>query len=1545
MCVRNRFVFVCIIILAFTSGLFARMLIRPVSVSSRSVSLELADSQCVGSTPMVVSIGASEGSLPQVHIENIQGRCYGTVKKAGFVGQNYFVFFAIDSLRADNQHLNVVISLNFDRNVYQATNVASMSVNNNSVQIPLVATLRKTARTQSYTAPPFRRGLRIAVDKDGIYALTGDYLAQHGVPIGSTPLERYRLFVNNLEMPLYLSTLHRSTMAPSDTLMFYGKALRGEKSYWSQFSNTNAYWLTFDEGRGVRVALADGTPRRDPTRYGTGSQNSLVAQPFYDTIHVEEDNDIRWLGGVGTVTEMASPLESAPFTDAWYWDIVGENKITTVPFTVQSPLVGKMAQIRVALMGLSANQQASPDHNLQILINNQALEGTDGTIHWDGQTPYVYSSPSFDSKILVNGTNTLSFITASIGFPDQSALNYIEVLYTRGFTATDDRLYFHSAPSDTQSVRQFTLEGFSSPAVEIWDIDNMRLITGGTVKNTGTVKKPGFTLVFQDSIKYPSHFIAQTIRRRLAPGEAVLDTMRDVAALASTLDHLVITKRAFVGTSTVLSKFHTAHNLPSAVFCIEDIYNWYTAGVTNPEAIRMFVTDCCSRFGDHIPSYLLLAGDATHDAYKNVLRSSQTVVPTHLSTVPGWGVASDDGYFGTVLGDDLFPDVCVGRLPASDTAQLALMIAKTIQACTTRDYSPWRDNVLLLGGYEPPFTLFNSEVSEYTIGGAMNIERLDAEPTSSYYRSPGDATSQCVAAINAGTYLINFNGHGGGNVWSDNNFFTIPDVARLYNDRWKSGPRLPIVASFTCLTGFFESIFYPSLGEEFLRSGTGGAVAFFGASAYTSREGNLVMNRIFLNKVSQTKKTTVGSLINQTKIAMLAFDNPGYIPLIAEYNLLGDPALVFETIPDSLELALTVTSDALTSAPVVLPIPALFASTQIIADSRTLLTSKCSVANNTISPVFVALKDSLVISSGSMRMYAWNDTAGVKGTASFCHNTIGVLRATINPPQPHPGDTIRITCTTPPATGVTMRCLFTVDKAGISTASFPAAQELSMNQIDSSTWQSSTIVVPAIEAAQDLALYVSFRLLGTTTQSRTFQFPLAGIADIRFTSKKIRFGFEADSFICIGECINTGTAPATPLSIALFEDSTMLGVWNSSSSIGPGKIAPFALRMPDLSGVHVVRVKLNYNNAVYERYTDDNESLCTLSVAFQDMKTLTDTLKSVDNGCALALVNQPTSPVRLFIADEQIDSVAPFKTPSAFVSVGNNGARAYSLWTRPAEVSSLKNFAITLTPLDSSSSVHAAYPHTALASADSLTNAWRVIEGSVASLVPAPVSVPLRFCAVAFADQVPPSMSVYVGGRKLAFFDYAAKDRSFDVTMNDQTGIDQSSIRIRLNGSLLDSSRISGSSLSNQGQTLRLTLAPNKQSSIDSLTITAADWIGNDTSITFKYIPGENLSIKFLSCHPNPLRASVATGEIRARFAFVLTDIAEHATLAIYTQSGKKIREFSLYNVIGYQEIAWDGATQHGYRIANGLYYAKLTVSNGSKKATCITRIAKLEGY
>jgi hypothetical protein len=217
------------------------------------------------------------------------------------------------------------------------------------------------------------------------------------------------------------------------------------------------------------------------------------------------------------------------------------------------------------------------------------------------------------------------------------------------------------------------------------------------------------------------------------------------------------------------------------------------------------------------------------------------------------------------------------------------------------------------------------------------------------------------------------------------------------------------------------------------------------------------------------------------------------------------------------------------------------------------------------------------------------------------------------------------------------------------------------------------------------------------------------------------------------------------------------------------------------------------------------------------------------------------------------------------------------------------------------------------------------------------------------ADVKPPDVRTSVNGRELNFLDYAAKGKPFNILLNDASGILPSSIKVSLNKMNVDSNTISSVKNISDLSNISLTAYPKKEYAIDSLSVYAEDLAGNGATTVFAYMPGEDLSIKFFECHPNPFSAKQdGHGNTlqTIRFAFELTDVANDVSIIIYTIGGRVVWKWEKTGgTIGYQEVEWNGKTSNGYRIANGTYYAKLIAINDSKKVIKSIRIAKLEGY
>lgn len=264
---------------------------------------------------------------------------------------------------------------------------------------------------------------------------------------------------------------------------------------------------------------------------------------------------------------------------------------------------------------------------------------------------------------------------------------------------------------------------------------------------------------------------------------------------------------------------------------------------------------------------------------------------------PGTSCVTDHIY-ACVDGSDYLADLFVGRLPAANSSELDVMVAKLMgYEATPYVSSPeWFSRALMVGtsyqeGGSPAVTALVTlrRIREQLLGvGYSRVDTVFYPPTFSG-RGPIDT------AVNRGVLFVNGRGWGNTSGWGYPQF-NVTDVNNLAN-----GWRLPVVTSIYCGTGNFVSGVNPCFGEAWLRAGTPGSpkggVAFWGSSyTGTSTRWNNCMDFGIYDAIFRRGIRTAGAAMYAGKLEQLAnfpladdtFDLRLYFHV---YNLFGDPAM------------------------------------------------------------------------------------------------------------------------------------------------------------------------------------------------------------------------------------------------------------------------------------------------------------------------------------------------------------------------------------------------------------------------------------------------------------------------------------------------------------------------------------------------------------------------------------------------------------------------------------------------------------------------------
>jgi hypothetical protein len=297
--------------------------------------------------------------------------------------------------------------------------------------------------------------------------------------------------------------------------------------------------------------------------------------------------------------------------------------------------------------------------------------------------------------------------------------------------------------------------------------------------------------------------------------------------------------------------------------------------------------------------YILLAGDAEEIPPHYRLRDYGGLEPEDDE----WVVS--DMFYG-IMGDGPFPEIHVGRFPASTEEEMVAMVQKTLsyEKEPYLEDGDWFSRALLFGG--------NPEFDGYVSPNATCEYALDPPESSDYdvldslgweveCRDP-DSSRRISELINRGMSLVCSYGHGSPRHVEG---FSREAVSMLEN-----GSMLPLWISGCCNSARFdnkthphETIFGRSLAEALLRPQDKGVIGFIGCS----RTGGPGYHyRFFDGCFAELSRTgRMGAVLDAGKRESYTSSEAGYQDLnnnettrqyiIEHMNLLGDPELPIYT--------------------------------------------------------------------------------------------------------------------------------------------------------------------------------------------------------------------------------------------------------------------------------------------------------------------------------------------------------------------------------------------------------------------------------------------------------------------------------------------------------------------------------------------------------------------------------------------------------------------------------------------------------------------------
>jgi hypothetical protein len=408
-------------------------------------------------------------------------------------------------------------------------------------------------------------------------------------------------------------------------------------------------------------------------------------------------------------------------------------------------------------------------------------------------------------------------------------------------------------------------------------------------------------------------------RRYLVRGPGTLHTPTVAAHtpvdLSRPLDveAVYIAPREFLDELEPLLQHRRRQGLNVAALSTEAIYDSWSYGQVDPEAIRSFLRFAAERW-QAAPTTVVLVGDGSSDPRNYLGRNGITRVPPYLALADPWlGETACDSCYARLHGADplldTVPDLTFGRIPAKSGAELAALVAKILAYETFTAPSAWRGTLAFVAD-NPDLGGDFIAASQATAGLQPEGARLArvyfdpaAEPDDPLREEdPLRALARTVGLFDAGAAVLQYTGHGLQFQWG----YTGPplrageptDRQYLLNvftvDELRNGPKLPVVLSMTCLTGSFQIPAFSgtAIDERLVARADGGAIAAWSSTGLGVLFGHEALQRGFYTALwAAPGEGRLGEL-TMAGYAELFAASACCQETISTFVLLGDPLTV-----------------------------------------------------------------------------------------------------------------------------------------------------------------------------------------------------------------------------------------------------------------------------------------------------------------------------------------------------------------------------------------------------------------------------------------------------------------------------------------------------------------------------------------------------------------------------------------------------------------------------------------------------------------------------
>lgn len=732
---------------------------------------------------------------------------------------------------------------------------------------------------------------KIPIKEDGVYEITGSYLTSVlGISEGSLSSSNIQIYSNIggrlpkaistprtddiLELPILISDGGDGKINENDYIRFYADG----PDQWNFDNSSQNYSYdknVYDENNYIFLKTNGSGGKRISTNNSLANSDYLSDE--FDFIQIYEDDRTNLLGAFGSTQGTGKE---------WYGDYFAIETSRSYQSSFDISDLGQSGSGRIK-MRLAARGENST--NTKLNVDSQSFSKTAAGTNLSNIEADYAKEVIIDEDITLNTNSTIDIEYVKSTSKDEAWLDYIQLEYRKKITSRYEQLRL----SDTESLNHSTA-GFKVPAsgFQYWDVSD--------ISNSKIIAPSNGNLRYNVDGTLKTFYMVKDGAYLVPENEGSLLANQNIHALERA-DLIILYHEDFKDASNRLAQHRKSFsNYIVEMVEINTIFNEFSGGRLDPTAVRDFARMIFNR--DTEFKYLLLFGDATYD-YRNLTPdlSDHNFVPTYEtdeSLDPINGFPSDD-YF-VLLSDDEGGnlkgaiDVAVGRIPVTTAEMANGVIDKIIDYDTNKAaLGDWRLKIAFAGDDEDG-NLHTEQADR--LAENLEVDNPIYNQTKIYFdtyiqeSTPGGdrypAASDAInSAVQNGTLVLNYMGHGGPKGWAQERVLKISDI-----ETWNNTDQLPILITATCSFTGYDDPAIISAGEATIQKEDGGVLALLTTvRAVYSNENERLSKAVFdiiFDKVDGEAQT-LGDIITKAKNKNADSNN---ILNDRKFSLIGDPS-------------------------------------------------------------------------------------------------------------------------------------------------------------------------------------------------------------------------------------------------------------------------------------------------------------------------------------------------------------------------------------------------------------------------------------------------------------------------------------------------------------------------------------------------------------------------------------------------------------------------------------------------------------------------------